>query len=188
MDIPTTKYELRGRRLVASESPYARQGFLSLCIEAVLSARSSLRLSPDRPTVVDNVIGVHLGQVLALGLRPDREALAEVAHGPWTVFERLRRCDGRAQRRLAALHGATASLFLHGLRLLGRGGRPSDYRRLAFVGRACYRCAAGTLRDRDLEGRVYTTVADDFDDCSDILGQAAVEMHFVDALPPGLAN
>ncbi len=188
MDIPTTKYEVRNRRLVIADSPDARQGFLSQCIEAVLIARSSLQLSLDHPTVIDNVVGVHLGQVLMVGLHPDREALAGVAHGPWTVFERLRLADGRAQRRAAALHGATSALFLHGLHLLGRDGVPSAYQRLAFVSRACYRCAAGTLRASDPEGRAYETIADDFSDCSDILGQAAVELRFVDPLPSGLAN
>lgn len=188
MDLRSTKYRLADDRLVPVEGSDARQGFLDQCVEAVLAARIALGLSGPEPTALENLLSTHLASVLLFGLRPDEARLREVTHGPWTVFERLRRAPGRAQRRRLALDSAQASLFLHGLRLLGRGGTRAGYGELAFVGRACYRCAADTLDGDDAGALTYRAVAERFSDCSDLLGQAAVELRFVDRIPPGLTE
>ncbi len=161
-------------------------GLLSLCLEAVLTARLHLGITEDPPNAVDNFLSAHLAQVMIHGVAPDHVRLTRVSQGPWSVFEEIRTSRGRQQRWQVAISHGRVALLLHGLRILEQDRRPATYDQLAFVGRACYRNAAGLMPDEDLEGRAYDAVTKRFNDCSDIIGQASAELGFVDQLPPGL--
>lgn len=193
MEIRSLKYRLAtvcdeagqpARRLCLAENDYPHQGFFSLCLEKVGVARTQLGWPSSTADALDNFVNSHLASVLVFGLEPPPEVMARIAAGPIVVYQYLDRCDRRRLRFTTALDYARASLWLHGLRLLGR--QRLTYRQVHSLGYDCYLFAAYTLLTLDSDAQMLTELAGNFERYSDVLNQAAVELGFVETVPPTL--